>query len=210
MSKDKEIFENIYKTPGAGWTKSEPPTELVNLVESGKVAPCKTIDIGCGEGFYSIYLASKGFDILGIDLSERAIEYAKGNAERAHHGVRFMAMDVNSLLRLNETFDFVFEWSVLHHVMPAEREDYISNLSKLLDKGGKYLSVCFSNQSPEVVGFGKKYAISPVGTKLYYSSHNELVELFKENFKTIETKLFTFEAPHGISHTYDYFFMEKL
>lgn len=174
MNKDKEIFENIYKTPGAGWTKAEPPKELVELVDNGNVAAYKAIDIGCGEGFYSIYLASKGFDVLGIDLSERAIEYAKENALKAGCAIRLMAMDVSSLRPLNETFDFVFEWSVLHHIMPEERRDYVEDVSRLLNEGGKYLSVCFSEESPEAPESGEKHAISPVGTRLYYSSQDEL------------------------------------
>jgi cyclopropane fatty-acyl-phospholipid synthase-like methyltransferase len=210
MSEDKEIFENIYKTPGAGWTKSEPPAELVELVEKEKIKPCKAIDIGCGEGFYSIYLASKGIDVMGIDLSEQAIEYAKGNTEQAKYNIRFMVMDVNSLHQLNETFDFVLEWSVMHHIMPPQRQNYIKDISKILNKGGKYLSVCFSEQSHEVVGSGEKYAISPVGTKLYYSSQHELRELFDPYFRIIESKDITITGRHGQSHTANYYLLEKL
>ena len=79
---EKENFEKVYERPGAAWTREEPPEELKELVESGKIKPCKVIDIGCGEGFYSIYLASKGFDVLGIDISENAIKYAKENTCR--------------------------------------------------------------------------------------------------------------------------------
>jgi cyclopropane fatty-acyl-phospholipid synthase-like methyltransferase len=209
MSEDKEIFENIYKTSGAGWTKSEPPAELVELVENEKLAPCKAIDIGCGEGFYSIYMASQGFDVLGIDLSERAIEYAKGNAERIKHRIRFMAIDVSSLLELKETFDFILEWSVLHHIMPPQRQNYIKDVSKILNKGGKYLSVCFSDKSHEVVGSGKKYAISPVGTRLYYSSQHELRELYDPFFKVIESKEITITGRYGQSHKANYFFLKS-
>lgn len=210
MSEDKEIFERIYRSPGAGWTKSQPPTELVGLVENKQVKPCKSIDIGCGEGFYSIYLASKGFNVLGIDLSEQAIEYAKENAKQAKRRIRFMAMDINSLLQLNETFDFVLEWSVMHHIMPPKRPKYINDVSETLRDGGKYLSVCFSERSPEAIATGEKYAISPVGTKLYYSSQNELIELFDPHFQIIESKDIRMTGRYGQSHTANYFFLEKL
>ncbi len=106
----KEIFEHIYKKPGVLWTRTEPPQELVKLIESRKINPCKTIDIGCGEGFYSIYLASKGFDVTGIDLSEKAIKYAKTNAANRGVNVHFLSMDIADLAQLDEKFDFVFEW----------------------------------------------------------------------------------------------------
>lgn len=62
------------------WNIETPPDALVDLVESGKVKPCKTIDLGCGAGNYAIYLASIGFEVTGIDISPSAIKIAKENA----------------------------------------------------------------------------------------------------------------------------------
>jgi len=81
MSKDKEIFEKIYKKR-AVWTESEPPKELVESIETGKIKPCRVLDVGCGEGFYAIYLASKGFDVTGIDISRNAIKLARAKSPR--------------------------------------------------------------------------------------------------------------------------------
>lgn len=170
MSKDKEIFEKIYEKPGAIWTRTKPPQELIELIESGKIKPCKALDIGCGEGFYSIYLALKGFDVIGIDLSEKAIQYAKENAAKQGVNVCFMQMEIASLEKLKEKFDFILEWGVLHHIMPLQRQKYVKDVSRILNKGGKYLSVCFNEQSLEFGGVGKGHRMSPLGTKLYYSS----------------------------------------
>ena len=59
------------------WNLEIPPDALTQLVESGKVKPCKTVDLGCGTGNYAIYLASVGFDVTGIDISPTAIRIAK-------------------------------------------------------------------------------------------------------------------------------------
>lgn len=193
----------MYEKPRAPWTRTEPPLELVELIESRKISPCKTIDIGCGEGFYSIYLASKGFDVIGIDISERAIQYAKGNAASRGVNVRFVVMDIADLEQLNEKFDFVLEWALIHQIMPSQRLKYVEDVAELLDKGGKYLSVCFNEQSHEFGGSGN-YRKSPGGTELYFSSQNELRELFKPHFHIIETKII--QAPH----IENYFLMEKL
>lgn len=209
-SKNKEIFEKIYEKPGAVWTRTEPPRELIELVENGKIKPCKTIDIGCGEGFYSIYLASKGFDVLGIDLSEKAIQYAKENAARRGVNVRFVAMDIADLNKLKEKFDFALEWGVMHHIMPPQREEYIKNVANLLNPNGKYLSVCFNEQSPEFGGSGKKYRKSPLGTKLYYSSKSELQKMFESYFCINEARIITMTGGKGQDHVGNYFFMEKL
>jgi methylase of polypeptide subunit release factors len=55
---------------------------IVALVESGRVKPCKAIDLGCGAGNYATYLAGRGFEITGIDNSPTAIRIARENANK--------------------------------------------------------------------------------------------------------------------------------
>lgn len=71
----RDQMEKIYgKTPPADipWNIESPPGALVELVETGQVQPCKTIDMGCGAGNYAIYLGSVGFDVTGVDISPSA------------------------------------------------------------------------------------------------------------------------------------------
>ncbi len=210
MSKEKEVFERVYEKPGAIWTRTEPPQELIRLVETGRIKPGKAIDIGCGEGNYSVYLASGGFDVTGIDLSERAIDYARKNASERGVNTRFLVMDIANLQKLKGKFDFVLEWGVMHHIMPPQRQKYVEDVAGLLNKGGKYLSVCFNEQSPEWGGPGKRYRESPIGTVLYYSSQNELRELFGRYFRMTDTRLITITGREKENtHIGNYFFMEK-
>lgn len=215
---DKEALERVYEKPGAVWTSTTPPEELVELVDSGKIKPCKVLDVGCGEGFYSIYLAKKGFEVTGIDLSENAIKLAKQNAENEGFKINFVAMDIADIEKLNKKFDFILEWAILHHISHEKRKKYIENLSKLLNKNGKCLSVSFNindrkagkgEKSKEVTGDQKRPEglTRPVGATLYFSSLEELKELFKDFFKIIESKVY--EKPGiGGTNTWNYFFME--
>ena len=59
------------------WNVETPPELLVELVDSGKVHPCKAVDLGCGAGNYAIYLAGRGFEVTGIDFSPTVIKIAK-------------------------------------------------------------------------------------------------------------------------------------
>ena len=54
----EEIYKNVplEKLP---WHIKLPPTELVELIDTGQVGSCKTIDLGCGTGNNSIYLVKK-------------------------------------------------------------------------------------------------------------------------------------------------------
>jgi len=211
---DKETFERIYEKPGAVWTNTQSPKELVEVVETGKVKPCKALDLGCGEGFYSIYLASKGFDVTGIDISEKAIQHAKKNATEAGVKIRFMTMNITDLHKLNDKFDFILEWALMHHIMPPNREKYVENVNRILNKGGKYLSVCFNESSQTFNGPGEKFRNSgqrASGLKIYFSSLEELKTLFLQYFKIIEAKLIEVSSV-GFDkfHTENYLFMEKI
>jgi SAM-dependent methyltransferase len=203
--------EDIYRTlpPEAiPWNIETPPETLVEMVESGKVKPCKTIDLGCGAGYYAIYLASRGFDVTGIDISPTAIKIAKEKAEKENVKCIFIVADVlGSLDEVKDTFDFVYDWSLLHHVYPEHRKKYIENVNRILNSGGKYLSVCFSEKDPHFGGSGK-YRETPLGTILYFSSEEELKELFSAYFKIIELKTLEIEGKFS-PHLANYAFMEK-
>jgi 2-polyprenyl-3-methyl-5-hydroxy-6-metoxy-1,4-benzoquinol methylase len=69
-------MDRIYKEVSLDkipWNSETPPDALVELVQSGKIRPCKTIDLGCGAGNYAIYLAEQGFEVTGTDISPTAI-----------------------------------------------------------------------------------------------------------------------------------------
>jgi len=93
------------------WNIDSPPRELVDLVESGQVKPCKTIDVGCGAGNYAIYLASKGFDVTGVDISPSAIALARENTAKRGVACNFLVADIlDGLSDFAESFDFAYEW----------------------------------------------------------------------------------------------------
>ena len=181
---------------------------LVELVDSGKVKPCKTIDLGCGTGNYSIYLASLGFEVTGIDISTTAIEIAKKNAKKK--GIKSNFLEANVIGNLNEVkdkFDFALDWEMLHHIFPEQRQRYVKNVYKILNPKGKFLSVSFSEKDPQFGGTGK-YRKTWLGTILYFSSEDELRELFKPYFKIKELKTIEIRGKPSF-HLANYVFMES-
>jgi SAM-dependent methyltransferase len=170
------------------WNSETPPDALVELVQSGKVRPCKTIDLGCGTGNYAIYLAGQGFEVTGVDSSPTAIKIATENAQR--HGVRcrFIVADLlGDLLEIKETFDFGYDWEFLHHIFPEDREKYVKNVYNLLKPGAQYFSACFSEKDPQFGGRGK-FRKTRLGTTLYFSSESEIGDLFSPYFAIKELK----------------------
>jgi len=202
-----EIYRNM-PLEEIPWNIETPPEALVELIKSGKVQPCKAVDLGCGAGNYAIYLASIGFDVTGIDISPAAIKIAKEQAEKKGVERNFLIAHVlGEFEELTETFDFAYDWELLHHIFPDRRKKYIENVYRLLASGGKYFSVCFSEKDPQFGGSGK-YRETRLGTTLYFSSEDELRDLFEPYFgikelKTIET------SGKFARHLANYAFMER-
>jgi len=172
------------------------------------VKPCKTIDLGCGTGNYSIYLASAGFDVTGIDNSPTAIKIAKENAKKK--GIKCNFLVANVLGNMNEVegkFEFAYDWELLHHIFPEQRRTYVKNMYKILNRRGKYLSVCFSEKDPGFGGSGK-YRKTRLGTILYFSSEDELRDLFESYFNIEELKMMGIRGKPA-SHLANYAFMER-
>jgi len=170
------------------WNTETPPDALVELVQSGKVRPCKTIDLGCGTGNYAIYLAGLGFDVTGVDSSRTAVTIATKNAQKKNVRCRFIAADLlGDLHEVNDTFDFAFDWELLHHIFPEDREKYVQNVHTLLNPKATYFSVCFSEKDPQFGGVGK-FRKTRMGTTLYFSQESELTSLFFKYFDVRELK----------------------
>jgi len=190
------------------WNIETLPDVLAELVDSGKVKPCKTIDLGCGTGHYAIYLASIGFDVTGIDISLTAIKIAKENAKKKGVKCNFLATDVlGNLDEVKETFDFAYDWELMHHIFPQQRKKYVENVYRILNPKGKYLSVCFSAKEPEFGGSGK-YRETRLGTILYFSSEDELRDLFEPYFNIKELKTIAIRGK-PVPHLANYAFMER-
>lgn len=174
-----------------------PPDALVTLVMSGKIRQCKTVDLGCGAGNYARYLAGRGFEVTGIDSSPTAIQIAQANARKQGAACRFIVADLlGDMHEVTDTFDFAYDWEVLHHIFPEDRETYVKNVRKILNPGATYLSVCFSETDPQFGGKGK-FRKTPVGTTLYFSSEPELRDLFSSHFAIRELKTIEVGGKYG-------------
>lgn len=204
-------IEDIYKKLSPEeipWNIETPPDILVELVERETVKPCKTVDLGCGTGHYALYLAQRGFDVTGLDISPTAIKRAQEKAEKERVTCKFIVADVlGNLNEVKDTYDFAYDWSLLHHVYPEKRKYYIENVNKILNSRGRYLSVCFSEKDHHFGGF-RKYRETPLGTVLYFSSEEELKELFSDYFRIIELKTIEIEGKFA-PHLANYVFMVK-
>jgi SAM-dependent methyltransferase len=120
-----------------------PREELVSLVESGRVKPCRAIDLGCGTGSNAIFLAQQGFEVTGVDYAASAIDKAARRAEAAGVAVTFVVEDLTDLRHVTGPFDFLVDYGTLDDMGAKGRDSYVRNVLPLTHAGSRYLLWCF-------------------------------------------------------------------
>jgi ubiquinone/menaquinone biosynthesis C-methylase UbiE len=144
----------------------KPSPALVKLVQNGKILPGKTLDIGCGLGIQSIYLAQEGFRVTGIDISETAIKKAKQRAKRRRARVKFTLGNSFELRFPSASFDFALDRGCFHHVPIQMRDTYIRGIHRVLRHKGKYMLMAFSKRNK----WGVQNEFSFQDIKMYFGN----------------------------------------
>jgi SAM-dependent methyltransferase len=120
-----------------------PREELVRLVESGRIAPCRVIDLGSGTANNAIYLAQHGFDVTGVDFSPAAIELGRTRAREAGVEVTFIEDDLTHLEHIHDTFDLLVDYGTLDDLTPSQRDLYTWNVVPLAHPRSLFLLYTF-------------------------------------------------------------------
>ncbi|MDH4292407.1 MAG: class I SAM-dependent methyltransferase, partial [Dehalococcoidia bacterium] len=92
MGSRYEEWDRVYRRypiEALPWELGRPRKVLVELVEKGLIKKGKALDICCEAGTNAIYLAKKGFQVTGMDISPKAIEIAKEKARKANAKTQF-------------------------------------------------------------------------------------------------------------------------
>ena len=145
-------WEAIYTrdTPAA-WDIGRPQPAFVRLADKGLLAGL-LLDAGCGTGENSLLAASRGADVVGIDLSPTAIARAREKASERGLAARFEVADALDLERLAFTVDTVIDSGVFHVFNDDDRARYVTSLAAALKPGGVCYLVCFSDRQPRTWG----------------------------------------------------------
>jgi len=141
----KLFYEVIYRYFRAPWDIG-PREELVQLVESGRLKPCRAIDLGCGTASNFIFLAQRGFDVTGVDYAQAAIDLGRKRAQAAGVDVNFIVDDLTHSRHVNGTYDLLVDYGTLDDLVPKDRDLYVKNVLPLTHTGSQFLLYCFEWQ----------------------------------------------------------------
>lgn len=163
------------------WDTGEPEPLLVEFVAAGRVRPTRTLEIGAGTGTNSIYLAERGFDVVGIDVAPLAVERATAKLNSRALRCRFAAHDFLAAGFPDGPFHFVFDRGCFHVFdEPEERVGFAARVAAMLTPGGLWLSMIGSTEGqPREVGPPRRSAREVV---LAIEPALEIVELRAAEF----------------------------
>lgn len=115
------------------------------------------LDLGCGEGHWSIMLALKypKARIFSIDVAENLIKFAKKRAEynKVAKRVNFEVMPAEFLNYPDNSFDIVFGMAIIHHV---DIKQASNELNRVIKSGGKAIFAEPLGENP-LLEFTRRY-----------------------------------------------------
>jgi cyclopropane fatty-acyl-phospholipid synthase-like methyltransferase len=148
VQRPRHDFDAIYasETPPA-WDIGRPQPAFDRLASAGHLVG-SVLDPGCGTGEHALLAASLGHEVMGIDLSAKAIDLAMVKATERGIEARFLAADALRLVDLGEQFDTVLDCGLFHVLDDGERPRYVDSLAAVVPLGGHYHMLCFSEHQP--------------------------------------------------------------
>jgi cyclopropane fatty-acyl-phospholipid synthase-like methyltransferase len=133
----------------------------VRAVEQRRL-PGRALDLGCGEGVATVYLAAHDYTVVGVDFVPGALELARTRAVAAGVAPDLQCSDVLDY-ESPDGFDLVLDSGCLHHLPPKRVAAYREKLDRWLLPSGDYV----------LVHFGKRHALDwrPLGPRRVRRDH---------------------------------------
>jgi cyclopropane fatty-acyl-phospholipid synthase-like methyltransferase len=141
------VYRLAYRLGLVVWQRASPPSELVALVEGpAKLESGRALDIGCGTGTDSIYLATHAWEVTGVDIVRKALTAARRRATAAGVAPRFVAGDVTRLheLGVGDGYTLLVDFGCFHTLPDDRRPAYIDSVSRVAARGATLLLCGFT------------------------------------------------------------------
>jgi SAM-dependent methyltransferase len=138
----REFFDDLYLRVYQPLEAPEQVRREVDFIVKALDLPAgaKVLDLCCGQGRHSLELARRGFQVVGVDLSEALLYAARKRAESEGLSVTFLHCDMREIDFAGE-FDAVINMFTSFGYLESEAEDekVLGKVAQALKSGGKFL-----------------------------------------------------------------------
>jgi SAM-dependent methyltransferase len=140
------VYRAFYLARLRIWERRTPPADLVDLIEGPEaVPPGWALDLGCGTGTDSIYLAQHGWHVTGVDMVPEALAIARRHAVGAGVRASFVHGDVTRLGdAVQGSFDLLLDFGCFHTLPSDQRPAYVESVSRVAALGATFLLYGFA------------------------------------------------------------------
>ncbi len=135
----KKFMERVYRKAKQPsdllWHSEEPSPFLVEAIKN-RNKPGKALDLGCGAGVFSVYMAKAGYEVTGIDFIPEALNMARALAGKENVSVRWLQADLLNW-QTTEQFDIILDSGCLHTI--ADKEKFKQQVVQWLAPNGDFI-----------------------------------------------------------------------
>lgn len=127
-----------------GWETAEGVAEnireIARAMEPGYVPKTgRALELGCGAGDLTLWLATLGYEVSGVDIAPTALAWAREKAQERGLAADFQIADVRDLAAFPDaSFDFVLDGRCLHCLIGADRALFLAAARRVLKPGGVF------------------------------------------------------------------------
>ena len=118
------------------WAHDEATLFLAQISQIGTLG--RALDIGCGAGTDSVYLAEQGWEVTSLDFVAKALEFTQRRAEAAGVSVTPVEADITTWEPPHE-YDLVLDHGLLHNMDPVRYADYRERIMQAVAEDGNFV-----------------------------------------------------------------------
>lgn len=131
----REFWQQRFENKETAWDRGGPSPQLLVWLASGELQPCRIVVPGCGSGWEVAELASRGFEVIGIDYTAAAVE--KTHALLLDRSLKAEVIQADVVdYQPTKPFDAIYEQTCLCAIHPDHWFQYARQLRTWLKPGG--------------------------------------------------------------------------
>ena len=165
----QRVYRKAEKPSDLLWHSDVPSTFLVEAIGQ-RNKPGKALDLGCGAGVFSIYMAKAGYEVTGIDFIPEALAMARQLAGKEKVNVNWLQADILTW-EAPTKYDIVLDSGCLHTI--SDKKKFKERVVKWIVPGGHFILGHFGRRN-----FFDWRPMGPIRR-----SKQELENLFKDELK---------------------------
>ena len=201
MSNQGNVWDREYQNPKLVTKNDGPNADTLRFLkflkkeQKYKVEDKNILDLGCGTGRNSNYLAEKGNKVIGIEIAKTALEIAKSRAKEAGVEVDYRLGDIGAPYDLeDESIDIILDVTSSNSLDEVGRHVYLKEVSRVLKSGGYvFVRALCKDGNKNVKNLlkdspGKEqdtYVLKEIGLTERVFSREDFVKMYGQYFKIL-------------------------